>query len=126
SQQAYDVNIICVTPDRTPDFAKRIGPDFFQGRYNIGYWFWELEQLPPACHRGFDIVDEVWVASRFVADSVRRVGRRPVHVIPLALPSPSGISRMTRADLNLPSGFLFLFMFDFFSILERKNPHGLV
>ena len=57
----YDVNMICVNADRTPDFAKRIGPGFFQGRYNIGYWFWELEQFPPACHRGFDIVDEVWV-----------------------------------------------------------------
>jgi glycosyltransferase involved in cell wall biosynthesis len=33
---------------------------------------------------------------------------------------------LTRADLNLPEQFVFLFSFDFLSVLERKNPLGLV
>ena len=122
----HDVNVICVNADRTPGVVNQVGPQFLRGRYNVGYWFWELEQFPSPLHRAFDVVDEVWVATRFVADSVRRVGRRPVHVIPLALSTASTVAGLTRADLQLPSGFLFLFMFDFFSIIERKNPHGLV
>jgi SAM-dependent methyltransferase len=33
---------------------------------------------------------------------------------------------MTRTELKLPEGFIFLFSFDFFSVFERKNPLGLV
>jgi glycosyltransferase involved in cell wall biosynthesis len=33
---------------------------------------------------------------------------------------------ITRAQLNLPSEFSFLFSFDFLSVLERKNPVGLI
>ena len=33
---------------------------------------------------------------------------------------------MTRERLHLPSNFLFLFVFDYFSIIERKNPIGLI
>ena len=33
---------------------------------------------------------------------------------------------MTRESLGLPPGFLFLFTFDFFSFLERKNPLAVV
>src|SRR5262249_52403809 len=31
-----------------------------------------------------------------------------------------------RSDLRLPPGFMFLFVFDLFSIVERKNPFGLI
>jgi hypothetical protein len=45
--------------------------------------------------------------------------------VPLPVEAPAR-PLLTRADLNLPEGFVFLFSFDFLSIPERKNPFGLV
>ena len=76
----------------------------------------------PAMHGGFDVVDEVWAATRFVADAIGRVGRRPVHHVPLALPIPRCRPEITRESLGLPPGFLFLFAFDFFSAIRTEEP----
>ncbi len=50
----------------------------------------------------------------------------PVPVI--ALPPPVEISPRNRGSLRLgvPTGFLFLFVFDYLSTIERKNPVGLI
>ncbi len=122
----HDINILCVNADQTPRFAKEAGPRFFEGRYTAGYWFWELDRFPAAMHQAFDYVDEVWTATRFVASGIRAIGRRPVYTIPLPVPVPRCSPEVTRNSLRLPKGFLFLFVFDFFSVLERKNPFGLI
>ena len=79
-------------------------------------------------HDAFDYVDEVWTATR-----VRRrpgsapIGRRPVYTDAAAGAGAAHARRRSRGRrLDLPPGFLFLFVFDFFSILERKNPLGLI
>jgi len=122
----YDINVLCVNADSTPEFVRSAGPDFFQRRYTVGYWFWELERFPPTQHAAFDYVDEVWTATGFVASGIRAVGRKPVYTIPLPVPTPKTSPHVTRESLGLPPGFIFLFMFDFFSVLERKNPLGLI
>ena len=122
----YDVNVVCVNADQTGIFAKDAGPRFFDGRYTAGYWFWELDRFPAAMHQAFDYVDEVWTATRFVAGGIRATGRRPVYTIPLPVLAPPLAADATRRDLGLPGGFLFLFLFDFFSVVERKNPAGAI
>jgi glycosyltransferase involved in cell wall biosynthesis/2-polyprenyl-3-methyl-5-hydroxy-6-metoxy-1,4-benzoquinol methylase len=122
----YDVNIVCVNADQIPRFATDAGAAFFEGRHTVGYWFWELEQFPSTMHAAFDYVDEVWAATRFVAAGIRAIGRRPVFTIPLPIPIPPCSPDVTRTSLRLPPGFMFLFMFDFFSTLERKNPVALI
>ncbi len=122
----YDVNLLCINADQTAAFARTAGPAFFEGRYTAGYWFWELEQFPASMHEAFDYVDEVWTATRFVAEAVGAIGRRPVHVVPPPIPIPRHSLDVTRDTLGLPHRFMFLFMFDFFSVLERKNPLGAI
>ena len=122
----HDVNILCVNADQTARFARDAGPAFFQGRHTVGYWFWELDRFPPAMHHAFDYVDEVWTATRFVASGIQAIGRRPVYTIPLPVPVPPRSASISRSSLGIPEGFLFLFAFDFFSIVERKNPLGLI
>jgi hypothetical protein len=60
---AFDMNLLCVNADVTPAFARTAGPGFFAGRHTIGYWFWEVDPLPPVMHGAFDHVDEVWTAT---------------------------------------------------------------
>lgn len=121
---AYDINVVCVNADSTPQFARDIGPAFFAGRHTVGYWFWEVEAFPEELHRAFDLVDEIWTATQFVADAVRAVSRKPVFVMPLPIPqyAPSATHRSPGAG----NRFTFLLMFDFLSVPARKNPLGLV
>jgi glycosyltransferase involved in cell wall biosynthesis/SAM-dependent methyltransferase len=122
----YDVNILCVNADSTPRFAKDVGPDFFTGRHTIGYWFWEIDTFPSSMHRAFDVVDEVWTATDFVAQAIRAAGRAPVFTVPIPVPVPSYPPGITREELGMPGNYLFLLSFDFLSIMERKNPLGLI
>src|SRR5262245_19516610 len=40
----YPVNLVHVNADQTPVFAGQKGEAYFRGRYNIGYWFWEVSR----------------------------------------------------------------------------------
>jgi glycosyltransferase involved in cell wall biosynthesis len=127
---AFDINLLCINADSTRQYAQAAGPGVFSGRYTIGFWFWELEQFPPSMHHAFDFVDEVWAATDFVAGAIRAVTQKPVVTIPLPVRIPERAPELTperiRIRFGLPDRFLFLFMFDFLSIVERKNPLGLV
>jgi peptidoglycan/xylan/chitin deacetylase (PgdA/CDA1 family)/glycosyltransferase involved in cell wall biosynthesis len=122
-EQPYGINVLCVNADQTPAFAERVGRDFFGGRYTVGVWFWEAEQFPEFLHEAFEVVDEIWVASDFIAGAIRSVSPKPVTTIPLPILQP-GYATPDRARLGLPGGFLFLYTFDLLSVAERKNPLG--
>jgi len=123
----YDTNLICINADQLPVFAHEAGPEFFQNRYNIGLWFWETEIFPPSMHGSFNYLHEVWVTSEFNREAIAKVSPIPVFTIPHPLDVDPPVSKdISRATLKLPDGFLFLFSFDFFSVVERKNPVGVI
>jgi glycosyltransferase involved in cell wall biosynthesis len=127
SDAAHDVNLLCVNADHTPFLAEQLGPEFFAGRRTIGVWFWEVESFPPPPDGAFDVVDEVWVASDFVLESIAPVAPKPVRKFPLPVVVPTPPADVTRAQLELPDDrFMFLFVYDFLSTAERKNPVGLI
>jgi len=123
---AYDINVVCVNADSTPKFAADIGSEFFRGRHTAGYWFWEVEDFPESMHGAFEFVDEVWTASGFINQAIRSVGRKPVFTIPLPVAVPEYGATLDRAYFGLSDAFTFVFIFDFLSIVERKNPVGLI
>ena len=85
----------------------------------------EVSGFPERWDSSFDYLDEVWVASDHVAEAVR--ARSPIPVTKITLPVvPAGLAQRNRAQLGLPDGFCFLFVFDYNSVLERKNPLGLI
>jgi len=121
---APEVEIVCVNADQLPELVAAAGDDGARDRHTIGVWGWEVDVVPERWDRAFDLVDEVWVYSRYVAENLARAADVPVVVVPLpvAAPDPGG----ARVPLALGDGFVFLFAFDFFSTVERKNPAGLV
>src|SRR4051812_11181890 len=100
-------------------------PHAFRGRRVVGLWWWEVMAFPARWLRAFDAVDEVWVGSRFVADALAAVSPVPVVAIPMPVATPRP-ARGGRAALGLPDGFAFGFVFDYASVVERKNPLGLI
>jgi glycosyltransferase involved in cell wall biosynthesis len=118
----YACSLFCLNPDMLKPIASLLLPGEGARRYNIGFWFWELEQIPRQWRGAIDSVDEIWVASEFVAHAMRRATDKPV----LKVPTPIEVRLShpyARSDFALPDDrFLFLFSFDFNSFVMRKNP----
>jgi hypothetical protein len=119
----HGFEIVAVNAEELPDFVERLGEEHFEGP-RIGIWGWETNSIPPRWQRAFALVDEIWVYSRFMAENIGAVAPVPV----LALPPPVQRPPEPRAPLRLgvPEGFMFLFVFDYLSTVQRKNPVGLI
>jgi FkbM family methyltransferase len=124
-QALQGVNIVAVNADQLPHLARDFGPQLLTDRPTIGLWAWEVEEFPSWLHEAFGLVDEVWALSTFSARALEKVSPVPVHVFPEPV-LPLAVPPRTRADLGLPDGTVFLFAFDYASVLDRKNPHGLI
>jgi glycosyltransferase involved in cell wall biosynthesis len=125
AEHPYDYNLICVNADMTPAITAGLGRSFFKDRRTAGLWFWEVSEFPDYWRRSFDEVDEVWVATEHIASALRSLTEKPVRTVRVPL-TPGPAADMTRAELGMPEGFCFLFVFDYRSVFRRKNPLGLV
>ena len=121
----YPVNLICMNADALDEFAGQVGREFFQSRYSIGMWFWEVAQFPRVWESAFDHIDELWLPTNHVITAVRPVSSVPITKITLPV-EMAPLEAVPRAELNLPEGFLFLYSFDHHSVFERKNPLGVI
>jgi glycosyltransferase involved in cell wall biosynthesis len=122
---ALDVNLFCVNPEGMRALREGLGGGFFAGHRNVGYWYWEMPDLPDEWLDRFDGLDEVWVASRFVAETVRKAAPDRIEVRIVPPPVPPRVSSLSRRAVGLPeNGFLFLSMADARGHLSRKNPLG--
>jgi glycosyltransferase involved in cell wall biosynthesis len=125
TENPYAINLLNFNAEAMPEFLDNIGPDYLKGKYNIGYWAWELPTFPPEWEWLFQYYDEIWVPSGYCAEALSVVSPVPVVKImhSISLPAPS----LNRAAINYPKNkFIFLFLFDFHSTLARKNPQGIV
>src|SRR5215217_268610 len=124
--ELYPANIVCLNAEHLVQFTLDSGRDLLRNRYSAGLWFWETNRFLKQFRHALDYVDEVWVASDFVGEAVARETAKPVLTFPLPVlvPPPPALA---RAELGVPEdAFVFLFVFDFFSTVQRKNPLGLI
>lgn len=124
----YRVNLIHVNPHSLAGFLLDKGSTYFEDRYNIGYWNWELSTFPEAWADRFQPFDEIWVPSAFTLDAISRVSPVPVVRIPPCLRAePERVAAPARARFGIGAeAFVFLFAFDFQSSFERKNPLAVI
>jgi len=134
----YAISVVCMTAEETARYWLDGGALTLEGTYVVGYWPWELPRWPEQWREIVDLVDEIWVASRHIADAVRpslmELGtpEKPLHILPLCVDEPEGIvppdaeSRAaTRHRFGLdPDATQFLVSFDLNSSIHRKNPWG--
>ena len=117
-------NLVCVNAPELPGLYAELGQELFADRYTIGVWAWETDVVPASWDRAFSLVDEIWVYSTYIVELLSHAAPVPVVRVPLPIvpPSPAGVP----LTIEVPEAFTFLFIFDFFSTLQRKNPLGLV
>lgn len=126
--ECNDVTIIHVQPEPYFDDAFRRAQLFQRSprTYRIAYWYWEFDSIPESWIAHANKVDEVWAATEFVARGLRSRLSIPVRTLfPGVKLAP--YQRRERAYFGLSNEpFTFLFMFHMMSVMERKNPLGLI
>ena len=129
--EPYDATIIHTQPAPFFDvsFARSDLAERAPRPYRIAYWYWELETVPAFWAEKARSVDEVWAATNFVADALRAAMPVPVRTLfpgvrigPFKPRSRHAFGLRGRED----GRFAFLFSFHMASIMERKNPLGLI
>lgn len=117
-----DLTIASLNPDilgyMGPITRKRV----FGDSYRIGFWWWEVDVMPPEFNQSLSEVDEIWVGSTFVAELLGQLTDRPVYRVPLParVPQPD---RFDRDRFGIDSrSLIFTVVFDHSSVLARKNP----
>ena len=122
----YAINLFCLTPLEHARFYAERGKKLIEGRYNIGYWPWELSQWPKDWLTLTCLVDEVWVSTQHIYDALSPVSPVPVLIMPMTV-ELGGISTKKRHDFGLPEDDkLFCFSFDLNSSIHRKNPQACI
>lgn len=119
----YDFNIFHIMPDEAFPVMLMNHPNVLKGRYNIGFWMFELEEIPPNWIENFKYVNEIWTPSTYATTAFKKYAPDiPVLTMPYGI-SPEVDENLTRVDFGLPeNSFLILCMFDSGSTIERKNP----
>lgn len=123
----HKCTIMQFNPDYLPHVLGRLGHQLIDRKYTIGYWHWEMTDIPDNWADSWPYVREIWTPSRFVRDVVAMKSPVPVLTMPygINIPAAQGLRQNSRAAYGLPNNsFLFLTMFDTHSFVERKNPLG--
>jgi glycosyltransferase involved in cell wall biosynthesis len=97
--------------------------------YRIGYWAWELPNLPADWVNIASLFHEIWAPSRFITEPLKQAlkGKGPVvRRVPHPRPSLEGLA-IDRARFGMADKvFTFLCMYDVHSSAVRKNPMAVV
>jgi GT2 family glycosyltransferase/glycosyltransferase involved in cell wall biosynthesis len=126
--EAFETTLIHAQPE--PFFDQAFSRSDLHERsprtYRIGYWYWEFDSIPDAWVAHAEKVDEVWAATEFVARGLRARLAQPVRTLfPGVKLGP--FERRSRSYFGLrDEPYTFLFTFHMMSVMERKNPIGLI
>ena len=125
----HPVSVFHLDPPASRDIEHHHGLNFRRGRYNIGYWAWELPQFPDAWMTYCECFDEIWCPSDFVREAIAMQSPVPVLTMPhaIAFARPTEDQATLRDRFQLPRDrLLYLFLYDLNSYSERKNPAAVV
>ena len=128
----YDTTIVFMNPDQSLHLRSQVPATLLSDRYVVAQWYWELPELPDEWLKAFEFVDEVWAGTQFIADAVSaKIGAGKLSVPVVRMPPvvllAADESSLSGSQLGLPEDrYLFLAMFDTNSVLQRKNPLGVL
>lgn len=122
----YSVSLICINAADFPRALTNL-PLSVLGTYRIGMWYWELESFPDEWNNTFDLVDELWAPTHFIEDCLKKKARCPVVYMPPCITLDPVSAGINRSFFSLPTNaFLFISMYDHYSIAQRKNPQAAI
>ncbi len=123
----WRINLIHQNADMMGRFVRTYGKDLLHGAYNIGYWLWELPSCRMDWWPAYRYVDEVWAASEFCRTAFQTMTPLPVIRMPLVVDDLDRKAIHGRDHFGFAEDvFVFCYIYDIASQLERKNPECLI
>ena len=120
-----------MTAEETLRYVMTEGINNLKGKYVIGYWPWELPYWPRSWNWAFNFVNEIWVSSNHIRDSIEKETNKPVKVMPLCVDQEGfkfsqqsheqRLVNRKKYNLDLNSTYI-CYCFDQNSYIDRKNP----
>ncbi|KKQ76442.1 MAG: Glycosyltransferase, group 2 family protein [Parcubacteria group bacterium GW2011_GWC1_38_6] len=112
----YDINLIELTPEHFPIF-------FEKGKYNIGYFFWEVLGADRKWVKWCNLMDEIWLPSPIFGEVFRKSGvRKPIKIVPSCMDMDVDKYIPFKLDVPRPK----VIFYSIFQWTERKNPRVLL
>ncbi|MBP0904055.1 glycosyltransferase family 4 protein [Mariniflexile gromovii] len=123
----YSINLVQIAINDLDTFFSVIDLDFFNNKYSILFLMWESEYFPSRFMGAINMFDEIWTASSYCKGIFEKIYNGPIIVIPhpveLCLKPITHQNSIVFFEKNR---FSFLFIFNYHSSIERKNPFFLV
>ena len=88
TEHLHAINLFHINADQMFVARDGLGASLLEGRYNIGFWAWELQEFPDAWVPAFDLLDEVWVPSAFCQQAIAVKSPVPVLRVPYSVEAP--------------------------------------
>lgn len=112
----YNTVIVELTPEHFPIYKE-------DGKFNIGYFFWETDRIPMDWVKCCNQMDEIWVPCQSNKDACIRSGVvTRVRVVPQPTPLPTHNKKIWIPGTD-SSTYIF---YSIFQWTERKNPQCLL
>jgi glycosyltransferase involved in cell wall biosynthesis len=121
----YDINIVLINPD----FNYLVFLDLLNNKYNIALWAWELDLLPNSWLEHSKIFSEIWTISDFCLNVFKKELTQNSIIKKINIPGnfkEKKDKNSCKEILNLSNKFILLFIFDYVSCEDRKNPKDLI
>lgn len=128
TEAPYPINLVLLGPgEASLPLTYFENSELFKNKYNIFYLNWESEFFPQEYVDNISFFDEIWVPAKYCQNVISNVTKIPVSVIhyPIEIVIPDAFDEEAENFYN-KSSFNFLFIFDYNSTLERKNPLNLI
>lgn len=126
--ESMDINLLLANADSVAAVRTWLPDHWLEGRCNVGCWIWETEVLPARFSTASQGIHAIITPSQYSVSAIRASVDIPVYKVRCALDFEileAASSR--RASFGLPAdATLFGFFFDAKSVIERKNPAGLI
>ncbi|HEX8270176.1 MAG TPA: glycosyltransferase [Flavobacterium sp.] len=122
----YSINVVQLQLSLIPGFLDNYGHQFLENRYNIGYWVWETEEISDEFLEFAFLFDEIWTASAYCQKAFAARLKIPIVCIP-HVAATDFVADQEKPPVDIAADkFVFLNIFDFGSLIERKNTLGLI
>jgi glycosyltransferase involved in cell wall biosynthesis len=123
----YDNSIFFMSPMGCQQLFKSFPELFTRPKNTIGYFLWELPDLPDEFIPSLKLVTHIWCPTKFVQKSFMAKSRQLTLCLPLPVIQAQAVGFDFRDRLAIPdNAFVALYMFDMHSTINRKNPQAAV
>ena len=123
----YENSIFFMSPMGCQQLSKALPELFTKPKNTIGYFLWELPDLPHQFIPSLKLVSHIWCPTKFVQKSFMAKSRHLTLCLPLPVIQAPAIGFNFRENLGIPEqAFVALYMFDMHSTINRKNPQAAV